>query len=85
MEISRLEMAAIRRTAKTVKPLITKRDKILNKINELQEKVDKINNEISSWEKPIVDKYSMTSEEILNGNEGTTVEVADEENTNNND
>lgn len=85
MEISRLEMAAIRRTAKTVKPLITKRDKILNKINELQERVDKINNEISSWEKPIVDKYSMTSEEILNGNDEPTVEVADEENTNNND
>ena len=67
MELSRYELAAVKKTAQIIKPkrakmakLIAKRDAIDNEINALQ-------SEINLWEAPIITKHGYSSEQILSG------------------
>ena len=67
MELSRYELAAVKKTAQIIKPkrakmakLIAKRDAIDNEINALQSEID-------LWEAPIITKHGYSSEQILSG------------------
>lgn len=67
MELSRYELAAVKRTAQNVKMLRNK----LAKVTEKWEKIDAermaLAEEIEDWETPIRRKYGFSSEEILSG------------------
>lgn len=67
-ELSRFEMAIVKRTAQNTKSLRTKRDKLVAKIAEAQLKLDEINEAIEGFEAPIKTMTGgFTSEEVLGG------------------
>lgn len=66
-ELTRFELAAVKRVAANTKSLRTKVEKLNAKIAELQTTKATYLNEIAMWESPIVDKYGYTVDEILNG------------------
>lgn len=67
-ELSRFEMAIVKRTAQNTKSLRTKRDKLVAKIAEAQLKLDEINETIEGFEAPIKTMTGgFTSEEVLGG------------------
>ncbi len=67
-ELSRFEMAIVKRTAQNTKSLRTKRDKLIAKIEEAQKELDIINASIEGFEAPIKSMTGgFTSEEVLNG------------------
>jgi hypothetical protein len=66
-ELTRFEMAAVKRVAANTKSLRTKVEKLNAKIAELQTTKAAYLNEIAMWESPIVDKYGYTVDQILDG------------------
>ena len=67
-ELTRFEMAIVKRTAQNTKTLRTKRDKLVAKIEAAQAELEKINDVIEGFEKPVKDMTGgFTSEEVLNG------------------
>lgn len=66
-ELTRFEMAAVKRVAANTKSLRTKVEKLNAKIAELTTMKSTYLNEIAMWESPIVDKYGYTVDEILDG------------------
>ena len=67
-ELSRNEMAAVKRINSTTKKLNEKRDKLYNKIKDLQKQCMMINDEIALWEAPIRQMTGgFTSTEVLDG------------------
>ena len=66
-ELTRFEMAAVKRVAANTKSLRTKVEKLNAKIAELTTMKTTYLNEIAMWESPIVDKYGYTVDEILDG------------------
>ena len=66
-ELTRFELAAVKRVAANTKSLRTKVEKLNAKIAELQTTKATYLNEIAMWESPIVDKYGYTVDEILDG------------------
>ena len=66
-ELTRFEMAAVKRVAANTKSLRTKVEKINAKIAELTTMKSTYLNEIAMWESPIVDKYGYSVDEILDG------------------
>lgn len=67
-ELSRFELAIVRRTAQNTKSLRTKRDKLVEKIEKAQEELDVINEAIEGFEAPIKTMTGgFTSEEVLAG------------------
>lgn len=67
-EISRFEMAIIKRTAQNTKSLRTKRDKLVAVIEKSQAELDVINEAIEGFEAPIKTMTGgFTSEEVLAG------------------
>lgn len=66
MELNKFELASVKRTYNSVKRLYTKRDKIQDAIEAKQAELQVILDEINMWESPIVTKYGMTPEQILN-------------------
>ena len=67
-ELSRFELAIVKRTAQNTKSLRTKRDKLVAKIAEARLKLDEINETIEGFEAPIKTMTGgFTSEEILGG------------------
>lgn len=67
-ELSRFELAIVKRTAQNTKSLRTKRDKLVAKIAEARLKLDEINEAIEGFEAPIKTMTGgFTSEEILSG------------------
>lgn len=69
MNLNRYELASIKRTAQNVKVLrkkLSRQDLIIEKA--MQEK-KALEEEISLWEAPLINKYGMTSEDILKGEE----------------
>lgn len=67
-EISRFELAIIKRTAQNTKSLRTKRDKLVEKIASQQEELEVINAAIEGFEAPIKTMTGgFTSEEVLAG------------------
>ena len=67
MELSRYELAAVKRTAQIVKPKRAKLDKIKAKINALGAEMESLQAEIDLWEAPIITKHGYSSEQILSG------------------
>ena len=78
-EFSKYELAAIKRTAQTVKPLLAKVVKINEKIAVLEQEKINIESNINMWENPIKEvSGGFTSTEILNQsieNQITTVKL----------
>lgn len=69
-ELTRFEMAAIKRTAQNVKGMRAKKLKICTKLEELTNQLETINNAIDAWEAPIKALTGgYTSEEVLNQSE----------------
>lgn len=66
-ELTRFEMAAVKRVAANTKSLRTKVEKLNVKIAELTTMKSTYLNEIAMWESPIVDKYGYSVDEILDG------------------
>lgn len=67
MELSRYELAAVKRTAQNVKMLRNKLAKVTEKYNQIASEKAGLEEEIENWETPILKKYGFTSEEILSG------------------
>lgn len=66
-ELTRFELAIVKRTAQNTKSLRTKRDKLVDKINKAQEELNIINETIDKFEAPIKEMTGgFTSEEYLN-------------------
>lgn len=67
-ELSRFELAIVKRTAQNTKSLRTKRDKLVEKIEKAQEELTTINEAIEGFEAPIKTMTGgFTSEEVLTG------------------
>lgn len=66
-ELTRFELAAVKRVAANTKSLRTKVEKLNAKIAELTTMKTTYLNEIAMWESPIVDKYGYSVDEILDG------------------
>lgn len=67
-ELSRFELAIVKRTAQNTKSLRTKRDKLVEKIEKAQEELGVINEVIEGFEAPIKTMTGgFTSEEVLAG------------------
>lgn len=66
-ELTRMELAAVKRVAANTKSLRTKVEKLNAKITELITTRDTLLDEISRWEYPIKTKYGYSVEEILDG------------------
>lgn len=67
-ELSRFELAIVKRTAQNTKSLRTKRDKLVEKIEKAQEELGVINESIEGFEAPIKNMTGgFTSEEVLAG------------------
>jgi hypothetical protein len=66
-ELTRFEIAAVKRIAANTKTLRGKVEKLNAKIAELNTMKETYLNEIAMWESPIVDKYGYSVDEILDG------------------
>ena len=67
-ELSRFELAIVKRTAQNTKTLRTKRDKLIAKIEESQAELEKVVSAIEGFEAPIRELTGgFSSEEVLNG------------------
>ena len=67
-ELSRFDLAIIKRTAKNTKALVAKRDKLQAMIKKNQEELDTILATIEKFEDPIKEMTGgFTSEQVLNG------------------
>lgn len=67
MELSRYELAAVKRTAQNVKMLRNKLAKVTEKWEKIDAERKALTEEIENWETPIRRKYGFSSEEILSG------------------
>lgn len=66
-ELTRNELAAIKRVAATTKSLRTKRDKLYSKVNDLKKLIADLDAEILTWESPIIAMTGFTSDKVLDG------------------
>lgn len=67
MELSRYELAAVKRTAQIIKPKRAKMAKLIAKRDDLDNEINALQNEIDLWEAPIITKHGYSSEQILSG------------------
>ena len=67
MELSRYEMAAVKKTAQIIKPKRAKMAKLIAKRDALDNEINALQNEIDLWEAPIITKHGYSSEQILSG------------------
>lgn len=65
MKISKFELAAVKRTASTVKNLRRKAENIKNIIDVNTATYESYVEQINSWEKPLIDKFGFDSKFIL--------------------
>lgn len=78
-ELTRFELAIVKRTAQNTKSLRTKRDKLVDKINKAQEELTVINETIDKFEAPIKEMTGgFTSEEYLNDTISNEEPVSDD-------
>ena len=78
-ELSRFELAIVKRTAQNTKSLRAKRDKLVEKIEKAQEELGVINEAIEGFEAPIKTMTGgFTSEEVLAGIMVVATEAAPE-------
>lgn len=67
MELSRYELAAIKKTAQIIKPKRAKMAKLIAKRDAIDNEVSALQSEIDLWEAPIITKHGYSSEQILSG------------------
>lgn len=67
MELSRYELAAVKKTAQIIKPKRAKLSKLFTKRKEIDEQINDLQREIDLWEAPIITKHGYSSEQILSG------------------
>ena len=67
MELSRYELAAIKKTAQIIKPKRAKLSKLFEKKKEIDAQIVDLQKEIDLWEAPIITKHGYSSEQILSG------------------
>ena len=67
MELSRYELAAVKRTAQIIKPKRAKLSKLFEKKKEIDAQIIDLQKEIDLWEAPIITKHGYSSEQILSG------------------
>lgn len=80
-ELSRTELAIVKRTAQNTKSLRTKRDKLKSKIEQYTEELNVINETIDKFEAPIKElTEGLTSEEVLDYINNPKSEETTEEN-----
>lgn len=73
-ELSRFELAAVKRTAQNIKTMRKQKEKLQAKIDAAQQELDRVNNSIAAWEEPIIQMTGgYTSEQVLNGVEEAPV------------
>ena len=68
-QFSNFEKAAIKRTAQNVDKFVTKKFKLAEQINKLQEEYDTIAKMQEEWEAPIVSMTGYTTEELVSKQE----------------
>ena len=68
-QFSNFEKAAIKRTAQNVDKFVTKKYKLAEQINKLQEEYDTIAKMQEEWEAPIVSMTGYTTEELVSKQE----------------
>ena len=67
-ELSRFEMAAVKRTAQNVKSMRTKLVKLEEKQSLITDEINQLEEMINDWEQPIIKMTGgFTSEQVLNG------------------
>ena len=66
-ELTRMELAAVKRVAANTKSLKSKVLKLNEKIAELTAQRDAYLNEIDMWEAPIITKYGYLVDDIISG------------------
>ena len=81
MELSRYELAAVKRTAQIIKPKRAKLSKLFEKKKEIDAQIDDLQKEIDLWEAPIITKHGYSSEQILSG-EADSMEETNSSSTN---
>lgn len=65
---TRFQLAAIKRTAQNVKPLLSRKERLEARIEEIQAEIAKIDEQINIWEEPITKMTKgFTSKEVLDG------------------
>ena len=67
MELSRYELAAVKRTAQIIKPKRAKLSKLFEKKKEIDAQIVDLQKEIDLWEAPNITKHGYSSEQILSG------------------
>ena len=67
MELSRYELAAIKKTAQIIKTKTAKLSKLFEKKKEIDAQIADLQKEIDLWEAPIITKHGYSSEQILSG------------------
>lgn len=78
-ELSRFEMAAVKRTAQNVKNMRRKKEKLEEKQADITAEINQLAEMIDSWEQPIIRLTGgFTSEQILNGEMNTDVATSAE-------
>ena len=67
-ELSRFEMAAVKRTAQNVKTMRRKLEKLCEKQSEITTEINQLEELVYEWEQPIIKMTGgFTSEQVLNG------------------
>lgn len=67
-ELTKFQMAAVKRTAQSVKGLRTKKAKLEEKQAKLTQEINELDDAILIWEAPVIKMTGgFTSEQILNG------------------
>lgn len=75
---TRFQLAAIKRTAQNVKPLLSRKERLEARIEEIQTEIAKIDEQINIWEEPITKMTKgFTSKEVLDGTYDRAQQLAD--------
>lgn len=64
-EFKSFEIVALKSTAKTVNTLVTKKNKLKVKIEELYKELDSLEETIDKWEAPIKERFGYSTEDLL--------------------
>ena len=81
-ELSRFEMAAVKRTAQNVKTMRRKLEKLYEKQSEITTEINQLEELVYEWEQPIIKMTGgFTSEQVLNGEMNVINEEIPEDST----
>ena len=73
-ELSKFQMAAVKRTAQNVKSLLRRKERLEAKQEELTKQINEIQDMVDMWEQPVIKMTGgFTSSQVLNGEMETDV------------